>query len=88
MRNDAHDKVKSEGEDRAFEAFRYITHKGNDASMAHILIVQNRAMNPERAKRLKEIENKCSQKEFMTAKLNRLIPGFNKKIQKRAVKAF
>ena len=60
-KGDAYDVVKSNGEDRVFESFRYVASKGKDASQAHILVVQNRAMNPEGAKTLKDIERRMAE---------------------------
>ena len=60
-KGDAYDVVKSNGEDRVLESFRYVVSKGKDASQAHILVVQNRAMNPEGAKTLKDIERRMAE---------------------------
>ena len=60
-KGDAHAKVKALGTEGAFEAFRYVVAKGKNANVTHKMAMRTKAMNPEQAKHVKEVEKKISE---------------------------
>ena len=60
-KDEASHKVKANGSDLAFESYRYIIHKGKNASTAHKMTMRNRVMRPEAATKMDDIEKRLSE---------------------------
>ena len=60
-KDEAAHKVKANGSDLAFESYRFIVHRGKNASTAHKMIMRNKVMHPESASKIDEIEKRLSE---------------------------
>ena len=59
-KGDAHSKVVSGGQDHIMETYRYIVHKGKNATVRVVLEKRTKVMNPEPAKDMADIEGKVT----------------------------